>query len=255
MSSINLELPANFRYPNLSAVIDVRDGMYRGNSKHYLSVGVSGIDAIDRALSKRAVAEDVASALDLPCGYGRVTRALQCRFPSSRLVACDLEKEAVDFCAKTFDVLGFYSSQEFDALDLQEKFDLVWVGSLITHLDANSIAKFFNFVRRHLSKNGIAVVSSHGPFVAGRIRQSLLDDKRSYGLSLEAMRSMLASYFENGFGFSAYQNHQIAGGNYGVSMCSERWLRRVASDAKLSVISYEHHSWDDHQDVLSVTLC
>ena len=254
MPDFTFELPEHFRYPRLSPKIDERDGMYRGNLAHYLNVGLSAIDAIDHALSKKNAAKEVVSVLDLPCGYGRVTRTLRCRFPSAQFTVCDLEKDAVDFCAGAFNARGVYSTKEFDALDLEERFDLIWVGSLITHLDKNAISNFFRFVRRHLSNVGVAVVSSHGPFVAGRIRQSLLDDKPAYGLSLESMKSILPPYFKHGYGFAAYQRHKLSDDHYGASICTERWLRQMSSDAKLSVNSYEHHGWDNHHDIISFVL-
>ena len=74
--------------------------LYRGNLAHYLNVGLSAIDAIDHALSKKNAAKEVVSVLDLPCGYGRVTRTLRCRFPSAQFTVCDLEKKVSEIFAR-----------------------------------------------------------------------------------------------------------------------------------------------------------
>ena len=253
MPDIVLNLPEGFPYPKLSPKVHPQDGMYEGNTVHYLEVGLSAINVIDRALAKRAVATPVKSILDIPCGYGRVTRTLRCRFDDARITACDIEKEGVDFCAQTFDARGVYSAPHFDDLDLRDQFDLIFVGSLITHLDERAIASFFSFLKRHLSDVGIAVVSSHGPFVAGwvagRIRQSILD--KSAGTNLKLVRNILPSYFKRGFGFAAYQNSKVPGGRYGFSICSKSWLRQMVNNAGMAVIAYDQHLWDNRHDVIS----
>src|SRR5204863_8296827 len=44
----------------------------------------------------------VGRILDLPCGYGRVMRAIRAEFPEAHITACDIDPHAVDFCAETF---------------------------------------------------------------------------------------------------------------------------------------------------------
>ena len=42
-------------------------------------------------------------------------------------------------------------------------------------------ADFLAFLLRHLSPRGVAIVSSHGAFVAGRIQASVLQGGEGYG--------------------------------------------------------------------------
>ncbi|MGG5887557.1 methyltransferase [Falsiroseomonas sp. HC035] len=39
--------------------------------------------------------------LDLPCGFGRVTRVLRVRFPHASITACDLDREGVEFARRS----------------------------------------------------------------------------------------------------------------------------------------------------------
>ena len=83
--------------------------------ERYLSVGKSAIDSIKTVLDleKKGV-NDIKSILDLPCGHGRVLRYLKSEFPNSRITACDINRDGVDFCAKTFDVFSVYSISLFE---------------------------------------------------------------------------------------------------------------------------------------------
>ncbi|HEV2774334.1 MAG TPA: class I SAM-dependent methyltransferase, partial [Solirubrobacteraceae bacterium] len=67
---------------------------------HYARVGRSAIDAIERALGAagRSFA-DVESCLDMPCGYGRVLRLLAREVAPERITACDINRQAIRFCA------------------------------------------------------------------------------------------------------------------------------------------------------------
>ena len=74
--------------------------------------------------------------LDLPCGFGRVTRFLCARYPAASITVSDLDRDGVDYCAARFNAQAAYSVRDFRDLQLGGAYDLLWVGSLITHLPA-----------------------------------------------------------------------------------------------------------------------
>src|SRR6185436_830844 len=67
----------------------------------YFSVGRSAVDVVMQACMASTLTE-VRTVLDLPCGYGRVLRHLVALFPRASFAACDVDREAVEFCASTF---------------------------------------------------------------------------------------------------------------------------------------------------------
>src|SRR5262245_51367972 len=117
-----------------------------GTGRHYLSIGISSNRAINSVLAHAP--HQVQTILDLPRGYGRRLRFLKARFPHATICACDIQPEAVEFCRRAFDVEAVVSSKDFDKVSLPGLFDLIWSGSLLTHLDdptptlAEAIAKF-----------------------------------------------------------------------------------------------------------------
>ena len=87
--------------------------------------------------------ETATNILDLPSGYGRVMRFLKAEFPEAALTACDVIREGVDFCARTFGARAIYGKEDPSELELDERFDLIWCGSLLTHVDEENWGRRF----------------------------------------------------------------------------------------------------------------
>jgi SAM-dependent methyltransferase len=228
-----------------SSRIDPSDLMYLGDFAHYAGVGLSAIRCIDAAMSA-AGSGHPRNVLDLPSGGGRVLRLLLPRFPSARIVACDLDKDALAFCRRNFPTVSVMESDaDLDALDLGILFDLIWCGSLATHLDAPSVSALLRLFHRHLAPSGLAVFSTHGDFVAERIpRRSEFD----YLLTDDQIRSLVAQY-PRGFAYVDYPGSA----RYGVSLISPEWLRRrIAAIEGLEEVWFKPRGWDDHHDVYGV---
>jgi len=79
------------------------------------------------------------------------------------LGACDLKREGVDFCASRFDAIPVYAHESPAENELERgRFDLIWVGSLLTHLDAPRWREFLECFRQWLRPGGILVFSTQG---------------------------------------------------------------------------------------------
>src|SRR5262245_27701876 len=108
--------------------------------------------AVD-AVGKR----EVGRILDFPCGHGRVLRNLKAAYPAASLTACDIDRDGVDFCASTFGAQGVYSDDNLDTVHLDDGFDLIWVGSLFTHLPDARWPAFLKFLADRLAPEGLLV--------------------------------------------------------------------------------------------------
>src|SRR5258708_14501308 len=139
-----------------------KDEMFEGNEAHYLGVGESALECIRRSLAAAEVPEHrVRRILDLPCGYGRVLRYLRAEFPEAEITACDLQHEGVDFCAQTFGATPVYSHWDPAKIPLPDDwFDLIWVGSLLPHVDAEHWDAFLRLFRRVVRPGGGLVFST-----------------------------------------------------------------------------------------------
>jgi SAM-dependent methyltransferase len=225
----------------VSSRIYHNDGMYNGDAAHYFKVGLSAISCINEAVES-ANLERVGSILDLPCGSGRVLRFLIYRFPEAEITACELARGPVEFCVRTFGARPAFSSLNLDEVSLRKEFDLIWCGSLITHLNARGIVSLFQLFRRHLAPDGLMIFTTHGDFVHGRIPAQDFD----YGLTPEQIKRIGAGYPNTGYGFEDYPGEE----DYGVSLTSPEWIRsRILELGGLREVLFKERGWDNHQDV------
>ncbi len=253
-----LTLPAPFRFPGMLTELAEADGMYDGRDGHYVSVGLSALRAIEDALDDAPTPPQ--RILDLPCGHGRVTRVLRARFPEAAITVCDLDRGGVDFAAARFGARGVYSVEDFRALDFGESYDLIWVGSLVTHLPEQQTLRFLDCMARHMTPRSVLVVSSHGARVEARLRSWNygLDEAHvearlrswNYGVAPEAVSGLLEDHARTGYGYRDYPG----GRGYGVSLISREWVAETLSGGPLRLHRYSEAAWDDHQDVLVMRL-
>jgi SAM-dependent methyltransferase len=186
---------------------------------------------------------DVQSILDFPCGHGRVLRTLKEAFPAASLSACDIATDGVDFCVETFGAEGVYSEDDLSTVDLGGDFDLIWVGSLFTHLPLERWEAFVSFLSRRLAPEGLMVFSTRGPYYAEQIRNGA---KPLAGVTHDGDLEMLKGYEETGFGFTKYGSRD----DYGLSL-SAPWT--VAGQLQgLRLVLYLERGWRGYQDIVAV---
>lgn len=217
--------------------------MFAGNEAHYFSVGRDAVELI-----QRMIAFEPKRILDMPSGHGRVTRSLTAAYPDAELHVCDIDQDAVDFCASTFNVTPHISSRCFDRLNLAARFDLIWAGSLITHLRPTDTKEFLRFVMRHLATGGVAIISSHGHYVADLLSESAHKRVSAYGLPAETLRPIVNDCIYKGYGFVEYPGMQ----DYGISIISPSWLRDTVSAVGGKTLSYHERAWGQHHDCIAI---
>jgi len=228
--------------------ISGHDGMFDGNRVHYFSVGQSARNCIEVARIAAGI-ETFDNILDLPCGYGRVLRHLQAAFPGAQLTACDINQQGVDFCAATFGAIPVYGQSSPGEIQLKGNYDLIWVGSLLTHLDDNRCAAFLAHFRANLRPNGLLVFTLHGRMVADRMRAQV----SNYGLDPTGLSHVLERYAKEGFGYAGYPVVTPAvGEDYGISLASPGWVyNQIQKMPDMRLVNYTEKGWDNHQDVIA----
>ena len=232
----SLRLPRNFPLSGCMTEISPGDTMYV-TSEHYVSVGLSALKIFEWAITEGFTrSEGLRTILDLPCGHGRVARILRARFPGAELTACDIDHAGVDFCVDRLGAKGVYSTADFDKLDLGGLYDLIWVGSLITHLNPSDTVKFLRCMERSLSEDGVLIISNHGKLVADRI-------------AAENPSSPVVILY-NIVGYGCDADSYIK--RYGGSIISRHWLEGFFAGEPCGIIAYLDHEWDNNHDVLFV---
>lgn len=99
--------------------------------------------------------------LEFAAGFGRLTRFLVKRYDPSRIVTSDIDEPAVDFCRDRIGVRSILSAMEPEDLALAEKFDLILVYSLFSHLPADRFGRWLARLYDLLEDGGFLVISVH----------------------------------------------------------------------------------------------
>jgi SAM-dependent methyltransferase len=99
--------------------------------------------------------------LDFACGYGRLTRYVVQEITPDRVWASDIYAKAVEFQRQQFGVNGFVSVTDPATLVVDQRFDMIFVASLFTHLPERRFEQWFKTLYDLLTPNGILVFSVH----------------------------------------------------------------------------------------------
>lgn len=230
----------------ISREVSPADEMFHANEEHYFDVGASALHCIETALlAARRPRDTITRILDLPCGHGRVLRFLRHAFPEAEVVACDLNRDGVDFCARVFGAVPLYSHEDIDLVPHEGVVDLIWCGSLLTHLTEEKCHRLLRFFHRILGHGGILVFTTHGRFCARKLEAG--GDR--HGLGDPQIQALLRDYRDRGFAHVGYS----AQGEYGFSLANPGFvMRRFIDEVSWRLLGYHENGWDGRQDVVAV---
>jgi SAM-dependent methyltransferase len=229
---------------SVSRAISPHERMPTGDVDGYLEVGRSALSAI-RLAQLAAATPSFLSILDMACGHGRVTRWLKAGYPDAQITACDVLENGVDFCARTFGAIPVHSSPALAPETFPDRYDLIFVGSLLTHVDVDQWDRLIALWRRLLRPGGMLVVTTHGDLVAARMRAGHL-----YGYPAPSITRMLRVYDHARFAFLEESAENI---DYGITLAKPDWtLARLGCHSDLNVVMYSSALWHHHQDVAAV---
>jgi len=105
--------------------------------------------------------EKIGRMLEFACGYGRLTRFLVEEMPRERIWVSDVEKQAVDFQRATFGVNGFVATRDPADIRCDERFDLIVVVSLFSHLPRHTFGAMLDRLVSMLAPGGIVAFTVH----------------------------------------------------------------------------------------------
>ena len=236
------------QYPGVRGRVHLDDNMMsRGDpetQRHYARVGREALELMVEALGTagRSVAS-VQACLDLPSGYGRVARMLVSKIPAARITVADVDGEAVRFCQHEFGVKGFVIGTDPETLSLPEKYDLVFVGSLLTHLREEQCLALLRSLYAGLMPGGVLVVTTHG--------ESCLEHLYTYGTDIASAEAAYRDGMaRRGMHFAPYDGAS----DWGITLHSRDYVENAVHEqfgGNLTLLKFQRRGWDDHQDVFS----
>jgi SAM-dependent methyltransferase len=127
---------------------------------------VADIDAALRSVGKSLA--DIKTFLDFGCGCGRLLLALQDRGPAMSITGCDVDERGIRWCQQHLGRPVCVVNSEMPPSPFErESFDLVWCGSVFTHLDEERQDLWLAEMKRILKPRGLLLASVHGPHCWG----------------------------------------------------------------------------------------
>lgn len=217
------------------------DPMYSGNDDHYAGVGESALKVI-AASHLIASKGEPGSVLDFACATGRVTRWLRAAFPQADLHVSDINPDWLTWSADRFNASGWISGDDLAAVDAPRTFDLIWCGSLVTHVSEREATLLIRKFHDWLTPSGIAVVTTHG----SRFIHNLVAGTHKYFSNEESTSMVLSELALKGYGYVAHP-----GQTHGISVNTVEWLVRTVHQLDARIISVSETAWDNHQDVVA----
>lgn len=215
--------------------------------ENYMWVGQGAVEAIISSLGS-SLLTSVNTVLDLPCGHGRVLRHLVELFPGAQFDVCDLDEDGAEFCASEFGASIVPAKSELAETVFPRKYDLIWIGSLFTHLPQDKTMRWLSFLSQQLTDKGIIVATFHG-------RWSMrMQDLMPY-TDADRWAQVVAGYNSNGYGYVDYApgiGHDFVPGSYGVSAVRpHRLMQMIENIAGIRFVHFQEKGWGEHQDLLA----
>lgn len=126
--------------------------------------------------------ERIGRALDFGCGCGRLLLEAVRRWPQIRWSGSDVDKRAIDWCAAHLPGAQVVVNSPLPPLPFSDaEFDLIWCGSVFTHLDESSQDAWLGELVRTLAPAGHLLASVHGPDVWAGLPQPTVRRIRNHG--------------------------------------------------------------------------
>lgn len=226
--------------------IDARDEMFIG--AHFTTYGVAGISlssyfktgwqlmhAVRQIASWRFGGFDhVRALLDFACGYGRFTRFLVTEMPPDRVWASDIYADGVSFVANELGVHGVVSVTDPDTYRVDQRFDIISVASLFSHLPERTFTPWIRALYRLLTPEGVLLFSVQD--------ESMLPESETMG--------------GQGIKFYAASESQLLDAqDYGTTYVAEAFVADAIGEATNHEAQYRRlpRGFGHHQDVYLVS--
>lgn len=238
------QLWGEFQSRSVNMNIHQDDVMYKMAQEpwHYEYVGMSGAEVVFTALSAAPTLR-VESILDFGCGHGRVARYLRALFPGARMTFAEVDKSCVEFCAVQFSGTAIVTPKDFNHLELPGKYDLIWLGSVFTHMDYARMKVLFAKLFAVLNPNGILV----GTFRGDKMYQSYASQPDVATRDTD----LLAEYEATGV---AYRRYPGWTDDWGLSLVKPQKLIELGQEhPEARLIMYTEVGWASAHDAVAWT--
>lgn len=232
-----------------------------GNLEAYKRTSRSGWRCVLNALvAVNKPLDKCEKVLDFGCGYGRVLRAIAAWLPEADITACDLNDDAIKFCAQTFGARPVQGYADLGKVKFPHKYDVIWVGSVFTHLPAEHWVLLIDFLSKNLAEDGVLVFSIHGRTALWVFENHTLEQSQMTSADFESVKRV---YLENGYAYMNYSTGHVNSLSeigiavdqeaYGLSFTRSDWVCGFLQQFNdLFMVGYHEGGWSRNHDVVAL---
>ncbi|MEJ7582552.1 MAG: class I SAM-dependent methyltransferase [Acidimicrobiales bacterium] len=148
--------------------------------------------------------------------------------------------DGVELCASTFDATPIRSREPVWDADIGEGYDLIWSGSLLTHLPEEAWDPTLRHLASALAPGGVIVFTTHGRLALAFLRNEPAATAHlgawlpaRYGLTGSTAEAVAASAERRGFGYAAYPGAEKRADGLSISLGD--WVERLLASTRLDV--------------------
>ncbi|MEM6674351.1 MAG: class I SAM-dependent methyltransferase [Planctomycetota bacterium] len=219
VAEVTLELPLAFReWPTPPAPLMVRVAHLDQPALFKLD-GLRSLRDLLYAARRHVDLDDVEAILDWGCGCGRKTLPLTKRLPGREIQGCDVDRDAVDWCAGNVDGARFAVIPTRPPTQYpSSSFDLILGDSIFTHLERDAQLAWLSECSRLLRPGGVLVATVQGERALELVAdETTRAETLQHGVCDRLVDDTLAGV--------------LAEGSYRAVFQTEDWTRRVWSRA------------------------
>lgn len=149
----------------------------------FIEGGQRTADDLEAALERNGHSFDqIHSALDFGCGCGRLLLEAVRRWPHVQWVGSDVDARGIQWCAEHLRGARVLVNPPLPPLPFANgQFDLIWCGSVFTHLDEGRQDAWLAELCRTLAPGGHLLASVHGPRCWGGLPRTTVRQIRDRG--------------------------------------------------------------------------
>lgn len=205
---------------------------------------------VERTARKIDVNLETCKILEVPSGYGRVTRHLSTFCPEIR--CADIDANMGTFLENFGASFTLLRPDDYELKAITGHYDVVIMGSLVTHFNEEISKLLVKSALSKLRNQGIFIFTFHG-----ERSYELISENDVYEVGLDGNAALISSYEAGKYGFVTYSpNHNMEkytasiAPDWGISITHPEFWHDALRNHQL--LDYQKGYWDDNQDIIAI---
>ncbi len=174
------------------------------------------------------------SVLDFACGFGRLTKPLFRLIPEAEIFGCDIQRDLVSLCQRSFPKGHFITNEVAPPLDFDDSlFDLIFSYSAFTHFSETNHVAWLKELARTLKPGGVMLHTTHSLVSLKRAAFFSPESLKKYNFSEPVDRSTLHTDSYH------YAINEPSMPEYGVTIIDKEYvMKRWPGYSGLTIVDY-----------------